>query len=74
MQANPESMSVNSNPDEAEVYLDNSFIGNTPTTLKLNPGKHTIMVKQAGYKEWSREVSAESGSEAHVTATLEKAD
>ena len=71
-QANPEALSVNSNPDGAEVYLDNFFIGNTPTTLKLKPGKHTITVKQSGYKEWSREVSADSGSEAHVTATLEK--
>jgi len=65
-------MSVASNPDGAEVYLDGSFIGNAPATLKLKPGKHTITVKQAGYQDWSCEVSAESGSEAHIIATLQK--
>jgi hypothetical protein len=73
-QASPESLSVVSNPDGAEVYVDGALIGNAPATLKLKPGKHAITVKQAGYKEWSREVSAESGTEAHLTATLEKAD
>ena len=67
-----ESMQVNSNPDGADVYVDGSFVGNAPATLKLKPGKHTITVKQSGYKEWSREVSAEASAEAHISATLEK--
>ena len=70
----PESLAVSSNPDGAEVYLDSAFIGNTPATLKLKPGKHTIVLKLSGYKEWSREIAAEPGSDAHVTATLEKTD
>ncbi len=71
---NPETLSIVSNPDGAEVYLDNSFIGNAPATLKLKPGKHTITVKQSGYKDWSREVSAESGTETHLMAALEKSN
>ena len=67
-----ESMQVNSNPDGADVYVDGSFVGNAPATLKLKPGKHTITVKQSGYKDWSREVSTEAGAEAHISATLEK--
>lgn len=68
----PESISVTSNPDGAEIYLDDSFVGNAPATLKLSPGKHTIRVKCAGYKEWIREITAQSGAEAHLAATLEK--
>jgi hypothetical protein len=75
-QASPgvESVSVSSNPDGADVYVDDAFIGNAPATLKLKPGKHKIAVKQAGYQDWSRELSAESGTEAHLTANLEKAN
>jgi hypothetical protein len=63
---------VNSTPDGAEVYADGAFIGNSPATLKLSPGQHTIRVTQSGYKDWSREISVQAGSDAHLTATLEK--
>jgi hypothetical protein len=61
-------------PEGAEVYADGQFYGNAPATLKLTPGKHAITVKMAGFKDWSREISADSGSEAHLTANLEKAN
>lgn len=67
-------ISVNTAPDGADVYADGQFYGNAPATLKLKPGKHTISVKMSGFKEWSREISAESGSEAHLTANLEKSN
>jgi hypothetical protein len=59
-------------PEGADVYVDGQFYGNSPATLKLKPGKHTIQVKASGYKDWSREVSTDSASEAHLTAVLEK--
>jgi PEGA domain len=73
-QTDSESMLITSIPDGAEVYVDNSLVGNAPSTLKLKTGKHTIAVKQAGYQDWSREINAEAGTEAHMTATLEKAN
>ncbi len=65
-------IAVTSNPDGAEIYSDDAFIGNAPATLKLAPGKHTIRVAQAGYKDWSREITVQASSEAHLAATLEK--
>lgn len=67
-------VNVVSNPDGADVYADGQFVGNSPATLKLSPGKHTVVVKMTGYKDWSREVSTDAGSEAHLTAALEKAE
>jgi hypothetical protein len=67
-------VSLTSTPDGADVYLDDQFLGNSPATLKLKPGKHTIQVKMAGYKNWSRELSSEAGTAVHLTATLEKAN
>ncbi len=67
-------VSLASTPDGADVYVDNQFYGNSPATLKLKAGKHTITVKMSGYKDWSRDLSTDGGSEAHLTATLEKAN
>jgi hypothetical protein len=66
-------VNVTTNPDGADVYVDGQFYGNSPATLKLKPGKHSIAVKMSGYKDWSREMSTDAGSDSHLTATLEKA-
>lgn len=68
------SISVTSNPDAAEIYVDDAFGGNAPATLKLTPGKHTIRASLPGYKAWSREITVQAGSEAHLVATLEKSN
>ena len=67
-------VSVSTVPEGADVYADNQFFGNGPATLKLKPGKHTVTVKMAGYKDWSRDISTDAGSEAHLTANLEKSN
>jgi hypothetical protein len=68
----PGSIYVHSSPDSAEVYVDGSLVGDTPATLKLNPGQHTIRVVSTGYKEWSRQLTVQAGWEAHLAAVLEK--
>ena len=68
----PGAVQVVSTPDGADVYTDGAFVGNAPSTLKLTPGKHTVRVTAAGYKEWSREITVQSGSEVKLNAGLEK--
>jgi len=63
-----------STPAGADVAVDDAFVGNSPAKLKLKPGKHTIKVTMAGYKDWSREMTVMSGSEVNLAATLEKAN
>jgi len=65
-------VNVTSNPDGADVYADGQFVGNCPAVLKLKPGKHTVSVKLSGYRDWSREISVEPGSEVRLAATLEQ--
>lgn len=65
---------VHSTPEGAEVYVDGAFIGNAPATLKLAPGQHTVRVSQSGYKEWSRVIAVQAGSEAHLSASMDKQD
>ena len=66
------SVNISSNPPGADVSVDGQFVGNSPAALKLAPGKHTLSVKMAGYKDWSREITVYSGSEVQLTANLEK--
>jgi hypothetical protein len=68
------SISVASNPDGADISVDDAFVGNAPATLKLSPGKHTIKVTMAGFKDWSRDITALAGSDAHLSANLEKSN
>jgi hypothetical protein len=63
---------VTSLPDGADVNSDGAFVGNTPATLKLNPGKHTVRVSMNGYKDWSKEITVQDGSEVTLNAKLEK--
>jgi len=63
---------VNTVPEAADVYADGQFYGNAPATLKLKPGKHTISVKMSGYQDWTRDISTDAGSDAHLSANLEK--
>ena len=63
---------LTSTPDAADVYVDEAFVGNTPATLRLTPGKHTIKVSQNGYKAWTKDLSVIASSEVSLKAALEK--
>lgn len=58
-----ESVPVKSTPDGADVYLDGSLQGQTPTTIKASgKQKHTIEVKKEGYQ------TAKTDIKTHVQA------
>jgi hypothetical protein len=58
-------------PENAEVTVDGSFVGNAPVNLKLAPGKHTIAVSAKGYQPYTREITVMADSEVRLTASLE---
>ena len=66
------SVNITSSPAGADVLVDGEFVGNAPAALKLAPGKHTIQVKMPGYKDWSKDIAVQSGSDVQLTANLEK--
>jgi len=65
-------IAVTSVPDGADVFADGAFVGNCPATLKLNAGKHSVRVSTNSYKDWTRDVTVQDGSDVKLTATLEK--
>ncbi len=48
-------------PSEAGVYVDGSYAGETPLTLVLEPGRHTLRVEKEGYSPRSLSVALAEG-------------
>src|ERR1700683_2351685 len=70
-QANADAgIEITSVPAGADVELDGDFIGNTPSSIGVSPGDHTISVKKKGYKTWERKIKV-SGGKVNVFAELE---
>ena len=65
-------ISVTSNPSGADIELDDAFVGNTPSTLGVSPGDHTIDLHKSGYTTWERRIKVTSGK-VDVSADLEAA-
>jgi len=65
------SVSLQSEPMDAEVSVNGQFRGTTPLNLNLPTGTHTILFRLEGYQTWSRELVVVAGSDTRVKATLE---
>ena len=65
-------VTVQSDPAGAEIYLDDQFVGSTPSILSVAPGKHTFRLHAAGRADWSRQVNVLTGSDISLVATLDK--
>jgi hypothetical protein len=62
-------LTIDASVPNCDIEVDGSFVGNTPSTLNLAPGKHDIVVKKAGYKDWTRSMTVEAGA-IHVDADM----
>jgi hypothetical protein len=65
---------MDTNPSGAEIYVDDSFVAKSPTTLNLKPGQHYIRMFMKDYKNWSQQITVVAGSELKVAAKLEKSE
>jgi PEGA domain-containing protein len=65
-------LQMESNPTGADIEVDGSFVGNTPSDVQVAEGDHTITVKKAGFKDWERKMKISAGSSVHLNAELEK--
>lgn len=66
-------LSVASVPDGADIEVDGSFVGNTPSDVQVPEGEHTVSVKKTGFTTWERKLKVSGGSSVHLNAEMEKA-
>jgi len=70
--AKPGAMNIYSEPDGAEIFVDNNYMGVTPLSLKkVAEGEHEIRLVKDKYKEWTQRVIVRSFQPTDVKATLE---
>ncbi len=63
---------ITSEPEGAEIYVDGSFVGSTPSKISLTVGVHTIKVTRKGFTDWERKLNIEAESTPSFHALLEK--
>jgi len=63
---------VRSTPEAADIEVDGSFVGNTPSAIDLAPGDHTVIISKKGFEPWKRTIRL-AGGDVKVNAELEKA-
>ena len=68
----PATVLVKSTPDGAEITVDGKLVGNTPSTLRLAPGDHTILVEKSGMKSWQRTIAVSAADAVTLDAKLEQ--
>jgi hypothetical protein len=65
-------LQLESTPPGADIEVDGSFVGNTPSDIQVAEGDHTITVKKAGFKDWERKLKVSGGNSVHLNAELDK--
>ena len=65
-------LEVASEPQGADIEIDGSFVGSTPSTLQITAGDHTITLKKNRFKDWEHKVNISAGSNVHLNVELEK--
>ena len=65
-------VAITSDPEDAEIYLDEKFVGNAPAKLKLAAGSHNMVIKAAGFAEWRRTVEILKDSQVTLKPVLDR--
>jgi hypothetical protein len=66
-------LSVTTEPDNADVYVDGRLAGQTPTNVaSLAAGEHRVRIVKSGYLENARVVTLTAGEPSHLNVKLTK--
>lgn len=63
-------LEVETNPDGAHVFVDEIFLGDTPTEIELLDGSHFLRVSLPGFEEVTRELTAVAGAHERLSFEL----
>jgi serine protease Do len=64
---------ITSDPEDAEIYVDDKFVGNAPAKLKLAAGSHIMVLRAAGFAEWKRTLEILKDSQVTLKPVLDHA-
>jgi hypothetical protein len=55
-------LKITSQPPGAEIELDGNFSGQTPSSVGVHAGEHTLKLTKAGYMPWEHKVTTTTGT------------
>jgi hypothetical protein len=61
---------LTSTVDGADIEIDGAFAGNTPSTVQVSAGDHTICIWRKGYQTYEKQIHV-SGGKINLRAELE---
>ncbi len=64
-------LTITSEPDAAEIFIDGKFHGNAPATLKLPAGSHVILIKSPGRPDFARTLELPKSSKLNLKAIFD---
>jgi serine protease Do len=64
-------LTISSEPDAAEIFIDGKFHGNAPATLKLPAGQHAILLKSPGRPDFTRTLELPKSSKLNLKAAFD---
>jgi len=65
-------LAVDSEPAGAEIYVDGQLLSSTPGSFEITAGNHLLVLKLAGYQDWTRNIHVLPASTIHFEPKLEK--
>lgn len=63
-------ISISSSPIGGSVYVDNTYYGITPVSVRVPPGSHTVIVRMEGYQDAATTTGVTSGQTSTVMVSL----
>lgn len=61
-------ITISSDTDDADIFLDGKFVGSTPSILRVPSGSHKIELKTASAKTWTRDLEVMDESKVTLKA------
>lgn len=63
-------INIDSDPNEADIYLNNILYGTTPYSADVEIGSYTLKLTKNGYNDFTKKVIVKESSPTDVTVTL----
>ena len=68
----PAELTITSEPPGVEIEINGEWIGNTPTTLKVDAGKIVLKMTLGGYRAWDRTFTTSPSDKRTIHVSLTK--
>lgn len=64
------SLDISSSPPNVQIYVDDLYKGVTPAVVEIQAGSHTVMLRLAGFQDWSTQTDVAGGETRTLSGTL----